>query len=290
MNPKAQKSVIVILGFLVLANGVAWAAVFELSDPPLLEITFFKLSQGDAIFIETPQRHQILIDGGKGAEILKKLGQKMPFFDRSLDLVILTHPEYDHLGGLIFVLKHYNVKKVLWTGVKNDTKSFERWKELLSKEGSEVFLAHSGLRIKAPPNVKMNVIYPVKLLGTSSEGFNLDLNDTSIVADLNFNSHSFLFTGDISSSVEKIIVNRGTDLKAQVLKVGHHGSRYSSSEEFLKEVSPKLAVISVGEDNPYHHPDLQVLQRLKRFGINTKRTDQEGDITILSDGRSLYEE
>ncbi len=282
MISRAKKFALFLLGFLFFANILAWVAVFEFSKPKVLEVCFFDVGQGDAIFIETPERHQVLIDGGANSKILEKLGKELPFFDRSLDLVILTHPQKDHFAGLLFVLRDYEVEQILWTGVENKTAGFEEWLKLLEEEKARIVLVKKGINIRAG-SVSLKILFPFEdLAGQEIK----NINDTSIVSHLSFGKNSFLFTGDISSSIEKELIEKGIDLSSNVLKVAHHGSKYSSSEEFLEAVFPQLAVIQVGE-NPYGHPTKEVLQRLEKFDINVLRTDKKGDIKVISDGNNL---
>jgi len=283
MQKKAKKFIYSILGFLFFLNILAWVVVYDLKNHQLLEVNFFDVGQGDAIFIETPQRHQILIDGGPDSAILEKLAKEMPFWDRTIDLIILTHPEKDHLAGLIEVLKRYKVENILWTGVIRDTAEFKEWEKSIKGERAKIFIAKSGQKIIMPKTV-LGILYPLENL----EGEELkDSNNTSIVAKLVFKENSFLFTGDIYKSIEKELITKETDIDSDVLKVAHHGSKTSSSEEFMKEVSPQEAVISAGKDNPYGHPHQEVLEILEKYGIRILRTDLDGDIKIISDGSNL---
>ena len=131
---RRRKGAFVVLGILFGLNIFAWAVVCDLSQPQLLEVTFFDVGQGDSIFIETPQGHQILIDGGPDTTVLEKLGKEMPFWDRTIDLIILTHPEHDHMSGLIEVLKRYKVENILWTGIIRDTAEYEEWQRLIKED------------------------------------------------------------------------------------------------------------------------------------------------------------
>ena len=281
------------LSFLILAglffsNILAWITVYELSKPPFLEVNFFEIGQGDAIFIVTPKKHQILIDGGPDSTILEKLAKEMPFWDRSLDLIILSHPEADHLSGLLEVLKRYKVENILWTGVVRNTSQYKEWLKLVEAESANVLIAKEGQRIKVG-NLILDVLHPFEnLTGKKLE----NSNDTSIVNRLVFGQNSFLFTGDITKSVEKELINHSnsfklTTLDSDVLKVAHHGSKSSSAEEFIEKVSPKIAVIQVGKNNRYSHPHQEVLDTLERYGITILRTDRDGDIKIFSDGENL---
>jgi len=280
-------SVIVII-ILAGLNLIAWTAVFQLSRTNYLNVTFFDIGQGDSIFIETPQQNQILIDGGPSSAVIEKLGKEMPFWDRTIDLIILTHPERDHITGLLDVLRRYHVKNILWTGVIRDTPEYREWQRLLleeQKEGAAVFISRKGQRITCLKcNFKqwnLEILYPFEnVAGKELE----NSNNTSIVARLSLGQKIFLFTGDIEGSAERELILQGADIDSDILKVAHHGSKTSSIPEFISVVSPEVAVISVGKDNRYGHPHPKTLETLKQYGIKTLRTDEEGDIRIVSDG------
>ena len=258
---------------LAFANWVAWSHMLEGTG---LKVTFFDVGQGDAILIETPQGHQMLIDGGPSKKVADKIGKALPFWDKSLDLVILTHPDADHITGLVSVLEQYDVKNVLWTGVKADTNIFGSWERALGNEEARVVLARAGQKLvwSKDPNAFMEILYPDDSGVTSAKA----TNDTSIISKLVFGNHSFLFTGDITKAVEQTLIDQGLDLRADVLKVPHHGSKYSSSEAFLAAVAPGTAVIQVGAKNSYGHPTQEVLSRLGNIPV--LRTDLESDIVI----------
>jgi len=283
MIDRRKLSILLIL-FLFSVNLIVWQIIFYLNGDNSLEVTFFDIGQGDAIFIETPYKNQILIDGGPNSMILEKLAKEMPFWDKTIDLIILTHPEADHITGLLSVLESYNVKRILWTGIVRDTSQYEKWKEMIEKENAEIIIAHSSQGIKIG-NVFLNILYPFESL----EGEEIkNSNDTSIVSRLRFGNNSFLFTGDITKvSENKIISKEDGNLNSDVLKVSHHGSKTSTSAEFLENVLPDIAVISCGKDNSYGHPHEQVLKSLEELGINILRTDQNGDIKIISNGNYL---
>jgi len=235
------------------------------------------------VFIETPGGRQILIDGGPDASVLEKLGSVMSFWDRNLDLVILSHPEKDHLAGLIEVLKRYQVENILWTGIVRDTAEYREWVDGIKKEGAKIVIAQAGQNLKIG-KLEIDILSPPENL----EGQELkDSNDSSVVAKLIFGKDSFLFTGDISGKVEASLAKNSAGVDSDILKVSHHGSKYSSTDEFIKAVSPQIAVIEVGRENSYGHPTEDVLARLAKYGINIFRTDQDGDIKIISDGENL---
>ncbi len=277
----------VILGILFGLNVLAWVAVWE-SGQRGLAVIFFDVGQGDSIFIETTGHQQVLIDGGpSGERVLEKLGKEMPFWDRTIDLIILTHPERDHVAGLIEVLKRYKVENILWTGVVRDTAEYKEWQELIKEENAKIYIAQAGQQIKlsgSDPDSSLDILHPFESL----EGKEFkDSNNTSIIARLVFGETSFLFTGDAPQSVEKELVLglAKHKLDADVLKVGHHGSKTATAQEFVEVVSPEMAVISVGKDNSYGHPHQATLETLQGYGTTILRTDLDGDIKIISNGK-----
>ena len=282
---KREKLIWIILGLLFLINVIAWFVVYDLNKPRFLEITYFDVGQGDSIFIETLQGHQILIDGGPSSAVLEKLGQEMPFYDKSIDLIILTHPEHDHYFGLLEVLKRYEVENILWTGIIRDTAEWEEWMRLIKEEGAQIIIAQAGQRIilQEEPFIFIDILYPFESLESQEIKRS---NETSVVAHLFFEDVSFLFTGDIIKKTEKQLVEKGSYLESNILKIAHHGSKSSSSSEFLEKALPELAIIQVGE-NSYGHPYPEVLARLEEFDIQVLRTDLSGDIKIVSDGSNF---
>lgn len=283
-----NKSILIILGALFCFNILAWLTVYDLRQNQFLEVTFFDVGQGDSIFIETPQGHQILIDGGPTSIILEKLAREMPFWDRTIDLVILSHPEKDHLFGLLEVLKRYRVQNILWTGIVRDTAEFKEWQKLIEEEKSNIFIAKAGEKISWLKNdsvqeKKIGVLFPLESL----EGKEYkDSNDTSIVLRMIFGENSFLFTGDISKSGEKEILQKEVDIESDILKAGHHGSKTSSGPGFIEKVLPETAVISAGKENSYGHPHPETLATLEEYGIKIFRTDKDGDIKIISNSKT----
>ncbi len=281
-----KKIILFLITILFLLNIFTWHEVFVLAENSNLKVDFLNIGQGDSVFIETPQLHQIIIDGGPGSVVLEKLQKLMPFHDRTIDMVILTHPDKDHIEGLLRVLQRYKVDYILWTGIVRDGAIYQKWLSLLKKsekQGTKIIKAKFGQEIKAG-NVVIYTLHPFEDL--TDKDFGNKGNDTGIVSHLIFGKNTFLFTADISSDLEKELVGKGINLKSDVLKVAHHGSKYSTSDEFLKNVIPKIAVISVGK-NSYGHPTPETLQRLENFGIYVLRTDKDGDIKIISDGNNL---
>ncbi|MDP2637274.1 MAG: ComEC/Rec2 family competence protein [bacterium] len=269
-----------VLVFFAFLNMVLWQ---EVAKGAYTVVSFLDIGQGDAAFVETPQGHQILIDGGPNDKILEKLELLMLPWDKDIDLVILSHPAADHVTGLLSVLKEYKVKNIVWTGVKKDTRVYRQWLNMLEKEkeeGANVLLIQQGARIEFPGTTcrhSFDILFPLEDLSDITV---VDDNDTSIVAKGVFCGHSVLFTGDLTKKAEAQLVEEKADLESFILKVGHHGSRTSSSEEFLEAVQPQYAVISAGQDNPYRHPHEDILERFQGYGIQVMRTDELGDIVF----------
>jgi competence protein ComEC len=277
---KLSKQILIVL---ILINALAWIAVFSLNDNGLIKVVFFDVGQGDSAFIETPGQNQILIDGGPNAGVLEKLGKEMPFWDRTIDLIILSHPDYDHISGLIEILKKYEVENVLWTGALKDSAEVAEWQKLIKEEGSNIIIAKAGQRISGK-GLAIEILYPFEDISGQTPK---DTNQTSIVLKLSYGEKSFLFTGDTYKSQEYDLLEKGADIDSDVLKVAHHGSKTSSGEEFIKAVSPEIALIPVGEGNSYGHPNQEVLDILNGYGIKILRTDENKDVMIYSDGKEL---
>ncbi|MFH1714074.1 MAG: ComEC/Rec2 family competence protein [Candidatus Nealsonbacteria bacterium] len=287
MTKKNLFSFILIVIFIL--NLFAWSKVYFLLQPETVKVLFFDVGQGDSIFIETPEGHQMLIDGGPGIAVLEKLGKVMPFWDRTIDLVILTHPEYDHLSGILEVLKNYKVENILWTGVKRDTAEFQEWLGLIKEEGANIYIAQAGQRISWGTFEKekeyLDVLFPLDNL----EGRELkSANNSSVVIKLVFWENEFLFTSDIEAVIERKLLREGVDVNSDVLKVAHHGSKTSSLAEFIEKVSPEVAVIQVGSENFYGHPATETLEVLENYGINIFRTDLQGDIKLTANKERIY--
>ena len=238
-------------------------------------MVFLDVGQGDAILILNGS-YQMLIDGGRdGRLLLNKLGKYIPFWDRNIETIVATHPDQDHIAGLIDVMEKYNVKAIIENSDQSDTQTFKKFSEDMDLEKANKIEAKNGVKIKFPDGAEAEVIYPIFETG---EIIDRESNSGSIVIKLNYGENNFLFTGDLPKEQEKIIVDSGQDIYSGILKIAHHGSKYSTSPEFLEKVNPKDAVISVGKDNSYGHPNREILNLLQEKGINVFRTDEKGDI------------
>jgi len=277
----------VLFAGLAVAAILIWAAVASLPDGKL-HVVFFDVGEGDAIFIETPRGQQILIDGGPSpTPLISALGRRMPFWDRSIDLVILTHADEDHIAGLIPVLERYRVGQVLDTGYEHNNSMYERWLELISEKGIPTNLARAGMRIGTGYGVELEVLHPGSEL---MEYTDADANNNSVVVRLVMGQVSLLLSGDIEEVAEERLAESGQELTSTVLKLPHHGSNTSSSAAFLNAVNPELVIISVGADNRFGHPSPQVLERLEDLVEEGRilRTDERGTIEVVTDGERIW--
>jgi len=279
-----EETKIKILGFLFVIAVVVWIFVFvETRQSRFLEIDFFDVGQGDSIFIETIDKKQILIDGGPDLSVLEKIGRAMSFYDRYIDIVVLTHPEQDHLNGLIEILKRYNVGTVITSGIIKNTDQYKEFIKIIKEKNIPIYIAKLGGEIDFGNNIKLNILYPFESIAGKEAS---DVNNFSVVSQLIYNNFKLLLTGDIEKSVENKLIKSGLNLQSDVLKIAHHGSKTSTSDEFLKKVDASLAMILVGKDNKYGHPHQEVLDRLADLQIF--QTGRDGNIEILSDGIDFF--
>jgi competence protein ComEC len=286
---KYEKAIYIFIAFLFVSNFFAWQEVFHLCENNNLKVSFLNVGQGDSAFIVTPQNHQILIDGGPDSTVVGKIAKQMPFWDRSLDLIILSHPEKDHMQGLLDILKRYKADYIVWSGIKKQDAEYLEWLKVLVKQknsGAKIITAEQGQEIKVGDLV-IDILNPKENLFGRDAG--ASSNDTSVIAKLVYGKNSFLFTGDIDAKAEEDLCKASpyTSLKSDVLKVAHHGSKFSSSDIFLQAVSPKFAVIEVGK-NTFGHPTPEAISRLQNSGAQIFRTDQSCDIVFNSDGQNLF--
>lgn len=242
------------------------------------------IGQGDSIFITGPSGQQILIDGGPDNSALAGVGRRMSFFDRSIDLLVVTHPDLDHTFALPELLKRYTIKTALITGVLHNQPRYAEFLALLRSKKIPVIIADPVKDIDLGDSLRLDVLWPLPIyLGMEEppEGG----NNTSIVARLTYGEDSILFTGDMEEVEENAVLASGADLRADILKLGHHGSKTSTSTGFLLAVDPDLALISAGRNNKFGHPHNVVLDRLKKFGVTYRSTALEGTVTVEMDGK-----
>ncbi len=289
------------LKLVALLAVAVWSAILVWPSAKL-EVIFCSVGQGDASVVSRGFT-QILIDAGPPAAVgaADCLSRRLPFFDRRLEAVIISHPQTDHFGGLPEILNRYQVEKFIYNGYAGDSRAWADLSRLVEKENSQIITLSAGDKLKIG-EVALDVLWPAdnnyksynqpvndNVLGIASSR---DLNQDALVFKLAYGNFSALFTGDIGGTEENLLRPGLAAGKAgpfqtnvTVLKVPHHGSKTSSSAEFLAAVSPELAVIEVGK-NSYGHPAAEVLERLSAAGAKVLRTDRDGDVTIVTDGKS----
>jgi len=244
-----------------------------------LSVYFLDVGQGDSELLVFSNR-TILIDAGEtdmGDRVvsdLKRLGVTR------IDLLVATHPHSDHIGGMQKVLAAFPVGEVLDTGLPSSSPIYEQFLKTIDKKHIPYTLAEQGQTLDVDPALRILVLSPPK------ERFGDDPNQNSIVLRISYGTINILLTGDIGGEAEKALTKTGYALDAQILKVGHHGSEYSTSPAFLARVHPEVAVIEVGKDNPYGHPHDKTLKNLDHAGVSVYRTDRDGTVLVRTDGIS----
>ncbi|MBI5414671.1 hypothetical protein HZA38_04110 [Candidatus Peregrinibacteria bacterium] len=234
----------------------------------------YDIPLGDAILMKTPHGKFVTIDGGDDSTFVSKLSQDLPFWNREIELMVVTHPEKDHFVGALESLKVYSVKNVFLTGANGKTSEFREFLSLLSEKDIPVFFSDSEKDFWID-GVFFDIFSPEKpLMGKEIQ----KMNNSGIVLRVTFEDQSILLTADIEADGEKEILKKPVPLKSDILKVAHHGSKTSSSPEFLEAVQPKISVISAGKKNPYGHPHAEIVDRIKNFGSGVLVTKDVGDI------------
>jgi competence protein ComEC len=277
-------TLLVVAGLSVAAL-LLWLAVLARPDGRL-HVVFLDVGQGDAILITTPEGRQMLVDGGPSTTTLNwRLGQEMPFWDHSLDVVAVTHPDADHLAGLLSLPGRYEIGQVLMS-VPGETALYQEWVAQLAEAQLTPATGTAGMRLSLGKGITATILSPPP---DGADGGD-KLNNHSLVLRLEYGQISFLLPGDIEQPVERRLVGEAAPLAATVLKVPHHGSSTSSSRSFLTAVDPQLCVISVGQENLFGHPTTETLARLAAQGCDLLQTAEQGTIEFSTDGQRLWVE
>lgn len=272
--------------FLVALVFLLWQAVYGYVQKPELEISFFDVGQGDAIFIESKDGTQILIDGGPPNRILPNLGSVMPFFDRFIDVVVLTHPHADHVSGLLEVLERYNVGLIVESGADYHTAEAKMFEESIKERKIKSAIIDHPTNLNFANGAVLRLIYPDRSFADQTLK---NVHDSALVGELDFEGKKILLMSDAEKNLEKRLVAEGKVGDIDVLKTGHHGSKTSSNDFFLAVVKPEYAVISTGARNRYGHPAQEVLSRLAASGAQIFRTDLDGTITLeIRNGQLIW--
>lgn len=242
-------------------------------------VWFLDVGQGDAIFVRVSTGETILIDGGPDDAVLRELSDVLPFFERRIDLVVLTHPHADHINGLVEVLKRYEVGRVMMTGVANGDAAYREFLELVAQKGIPVSYARSTVDYRMGA-VIMDIVFPIEPMeGTRVE----NMNNSSIAMRLFAGGEVYFLSGDLELEGEGKILASGQDVSADVFKAGHHGSRTASSLELLERMGATTAVITCGIDNKFDHPHSETVNNFMKFGMRIYRTDVDGRVEFGGD-------
>ena len=289
-NPTSRPGFSTATKWLAIPIGLAAALIWTTAltgDDGRLHVVFADVDNGDSVLIISPSGRQVLVDGGPEAQdATRLLGSALPFWDRSLDVVVLTHGHADHLTGLLDVLRRYDVGHVVEREASYATPGYVGWRQAVGDEGTVVTQARAGYVIDLGDGATIEVLHPPEMLMAGTDS---DLNNASIVLRVVYGDVSFLLTGDIFVEAEREMLSRGIDLRSTVLKIPHHGSRSSSSREFIEHVRPSIAVISVGADNRFGHPHAETLEVLGRYAPEARvmTTRDHGAIRFVTDGTTL---
>lgn len=268
-----------ILGIIIIA--VIYFANYSPESPVTddsLKVNFVDVGQGDCEIIQFPDGRNMIIDGGTNETSSRLVNTIKNYGIKRFDYVVATHPHEDHIGGLDDVVESFEIGNVYLPDTSSSSTSFKSLLESISKSGAKVNRAYAGVTMIDETDIKAEFLAPV------SNDYE-DTNNYSAVLKLTYKGFSFLFTGDAETISEHDMIENGAYLKSDVLKVGHHGSTTSTSNQFLRAVDPAVAVISVGRDNSYGHPHRKILERLD--DLKLYRTDLNGTVTIFCDGESL---
>lgn len=280
MKERIVRVRLIALSLLLLCTGMVWVLPYlgHAASGEEFVVTFLNVGQGDAILIETPDGLDVLIDGGPDSSVLSELAGTLGAFDRTIDMLIATHPDADHVGGLADVLARYEVNTILMTENKGESNAAETYLAHVKAEEANIIYARTGQKFRLGEKATLAVLFPLE------DPSGMESNASSIVLKLSYGESDFLLTGDAPKETEAYLVETyGAALESEVLKAGHHGSRTSTSESFVEAVAPDHAVISAGADNSYGHPHEEVLATLEKYGVETAST-ANGRVTFVSDG------
>lgn len=275
-----------VIGLIIINLVFLIFLIFQKPIKDGIEVIFFDVGQGDASLIRAEGGVNILIDGGPDKKVVEKIDKYLPLWNRKIDIAVLTHPHSDHVTGLVDVLKKYPIREIWMTGVLHNSSEYLTFLELARDKKIAVKIIGDGAlsEYEIAPNTKIKILYPQKsFLKQKFE----NLNNSSIAVEAVYKNKTFLFAGDIENEAENEILKAGLNLRADVLKTAHHGSDTSTSDDFLAQVKPKIAIISVGKDNEFGLPSLRVIKRLERSGCSVLRTDDKGDVIMRVKGDIL---
>lgn len=277
---------LIVVAALLAINFAVWQTMLA-EHSNRVRISVLDIGQGDSILVQGPTGIQMLIDGGPDHSVLRELPREMGLLDRSIDFMVETHPDKDHIAGLAYVLNDYAVSYFMSPGIPDKTQAFVAVNDAVAKEpGIKTFTARRGMRIHLGGGAYADVLYPdrdVSMLAT---------NEGSTVLHIVYGKTSFMMTGDLPSDKEEYLVGldaNDSELQSDVLKAGHHGSKNSSSDTWLAAVHPNIVAISAGKGNTYGHPNPEAIARIKNEGARIMSTIDSGTLDYISDGNTITE-
>jgi competence protein ComEC len=271
-----------LISVLAISTTALFHALFQ-EERSVLTVSFLDVGQGDAIFVEAPSGRSMLIDAGKGRSVLRSLGEVLPWYDRSIDVVVATHPDADHIGGIPAIVERYRVKHLILSSVRDTEGSDMRALEQVAEKARLTpRIVERGDVIDLGGGTYAEILFPDRNIP------GVETNTGAIVMRIVYGETAFLLSSDVPQNIETYLtLLDGKDLKADVLKVGHHGSRTSSAPMFVGYTQPRFAVLSRGCGNSYGHPHEEVTELFARFEIETLDTCKDGTISFVSDGRDV---
>ena len=280
----AKQWKIILFGTLLTANFFILYIYCRENSRGILTVAMLDIGQGDAILIEAPNGNKIMIDGGPDGVVLRRLGETLPFFERNLDMLIVSNPDKDHMGGFIPVLNSYQVANVMEPGTISPSATYEALESTILQKKVPKIIAERGMKITLSPDIYLYILFPDR------DASKLKTNDGSIVAKLIYKNTSIMLMGDAPQKIEKYLIELdGNNLKSDILKAGHHGSKTSTVPSFVQTVSPQYALISAGLHNMYGHPNKETIQTLQKSHVKIFSTLGKGTIYMYSDGEGWTE-
>ena len=279
-----KRPALILAAFTLVVIDVVILFFLLYERPRVLTVAFLDVGQGDAIFIESPTGAQMLIDGGRDRAVLRELGKQMSPLDRTIDVVVETHPDADHIGGLSDVFLRYEVGAFLTPGIEHDTRETEALDAaVLAEKETDIYVPRRGMRIVLGGGAYADILFPDRDVS------GVEPNDGSVIMRVVYGDTAFFLSGDAPESVENHVVRLGGGLQSEVLKAGHHGSRTSTGQALLDATDPAFVVVSAGADNSYGHPHPDVLARVIASGAQVRSTMGQGAVVFVSDGTVITE-
>lgn len=269
--------------FLIILSVVIWYIALTEQKNGTLKFAVLDIGQGDALYIESPTGVQVIVDGGPNKTLMKEISAVVPWYDRHIDMIVVTNPDRDHYEGFIPLLDKYSIDVVLEPGTTNPNEAYKILEDKIKEKNIPKILAKKGQRVELGGGAYIDIIFPDRDVS------GLTPNDGSIVMKLVYGDTSVMLQGDSTAKIEEYLRNSvgSTTLRSTILKVGHHGSRTSSTVGYVKAVSPEIAIASSGKENDYRHPHQEVIDTFKKLNIPLYDTCNNGRIVLESDGKNF---